>query len=82
MKLYKGTATVVGRRSPYSLYDVGLSTYAKGDEFDHNSAVGFIYCWGLPGKTAAKARAAATKKKAPAKKAPAKKTAAKKPAKK
>ena len=34
IKLYKGTATVVGRRSPYSLYDVGLSTYAKGDEFD------------------------------------------------
>ncbi len=71
VKLFKGTATVVGRKSPYSLYDVGLSTYAKGDEFDHNSAVGFIYCWGLPGKTAAKAHAGA-----PAKKS--KKTAAKK----
>lgn len=55
MKLYKGSCTAVGRKSPYSLYDVGLSTYAKGDSFDHTSAVGFIYCWGLPDKTAARA---------------------------
>ena len=82
VKLYKGTATVVGRRSPYSLYDVGLSTYAKGDEFDHKSAVGFIYCWGLPGKTAAKAHMKADKKKTPAKKAAAAKKAPAKTAKK
>ena len=55
VKLFKGSATVVGRRSEYSLYDEGLSTYAKGDVFDHTSAVGFIYCWGLPNKTTAKA---------------------------
>ena len=55
VKLFKGTVTVVGRKSPYSLYDEGLATYAKGDEFDHKSAVGFIYCWGLPNKTTAKA---------------------------
>lgn len=55
VKLFKGTATVVGRKSPYSLYDSGLSTYAKGDTFDHKSAVGFIYIWGLPGRTIAKA---------------------------
>jgi len=78
VKLYKGTATVVGRRSPYSLYDVGLSTYAKGDGFDHSSAVGFIYCWGLPGKTAAKAHAKAPKKTVKKTAAPAKKTATKK----
>jgi len=54
VKLFKGSATVVGRKSEYSLYDEGLSTYAKGDSFDHNSAVGFIYCWGLPNKTTAK----------------------------
>jgi len=56
VKLHKGNCTVVGRKSPYSLYDEGLSTYAKGDKFDHTSAVGFIYCWGLPDKTAAKAQ--------------------------
>ncbi|MDD7424673.1 MAG: argininosuccinate synthase [Candidatus Methanomethylophilaceae archaeon] len=57
VKLFKGNATVVGRKSPYSLYDEGLATYAKGDEFDHKSAVGFIYCWGLPNKTAARVHA-------------------------
>jgi argininosuccinate synthase len=55
MKLFKGNATVVGRRSENSLYDEGLSTYAGGDEFDHTSAEGFIYCWGLPNRTTAKA---------------------------
>lgn len=53
VKLFKGNATVVGRKSPYSLYDEGLATYAEGDGFDHKSAVGFIYCWGLPNKTVA-----------------------------
>ena len=54
VKLFKGSAMAVGRKSPYSLYEEGLATYAKGDEFDHKSAIGFIYCWGLPNKTAAK----------------------------
>ena len=57
VKLYKGQAVVVGRKSDYSLYDEGLSTYAAGDSFDHTSAVGFIYVWGLPGRTVTKARA-------------------------
>jgi argininosuccinate synthase len=55
VKLYKGSAVTVGRKSPYSLYDSGLSTYAKGDSFDHTAAVGFIYCWGLPNETTARA---------------------------
>ena len=58
VKLYKGNAMVVGRKSPYSMYDEGLSTYAEGDVFDHNSATGFIYVWGLPGRTAAKSHSA------------------------
>lgn len=56
LKLYKGNCTVVGRKSEYSLYDTSLATYAKGDHFDHTSATGFIYCWGLPDKTAARAQ--------------------------
>ena len=48
IKLFKGSAVVVGRDSPYSLYSEALSTYAKGDEFDHSAAKGFIYVWGLP----------------------------------
>ncbi|KXG75678.1 Argininosuccinate synthase [Fervidicola ferrireducens] len=50
VKLYKGNATVVGRKSPHSLYDVKLATYAEGDLFDHKAAVGFIALWGLPTK--------------------------------
>ncbi|WP_287128390.1 argininosuccinate synthase [Candidatus Cyanaurora vandensis] len=50
LKLFKGQATVVGRRSPQSLYDNGLATYAQGDSFDHRAAEGFIYVWGLPTK--------------------------------
>ena len=48
LKLFKGSAVVVGRDSPYSLYSTSLSTYAKGDAFDHSAAKGFIYVWGLP----------------------------------
>jgi len=52
MKLFKGSAVVVGRKSPLSLYDEGLVTYQTGDVFDHTSAKGFIYVWGLPSKVA------------------------------
>jgi argininosuccinate synthase len=55
VKLYKGSANVVGRASRYSLYDTAVSTYDVQDEFDHSAAKGFIYVWGLPLRTAAKA---------------------------
>lgn len=55
LKLYKGSVNVVGRKSDYSLYDTAISTYGKEDEFDHSAAKGFIYVWGLPLRTAAKA---------------------------
>ncbi|WNC60640.1 argininosuccinate synthase [Thermosynechococcus sp. QS41] len=48
VKLFKGTARVVGRRSPYSLYTPDLATYGAEDQFDHRAAEGFIYVWGLP----------------------------------
>ncbi len=48
IRLYKGQATVVGRRSPKSLYSYALATYDRGDQFDHDNAVGFIKIWGLP----------------------------------
>ncbi|HHY98777.1 MAG TPA: argininosuccinate synthase [Firmicutes bacterium] len=52
MKLFKGVAAVVGRKSPYSLYDHSLATYDKGDAFNHSAAKGFIDIWGLPTKVA------------------------------
>ncbi|QSF49465.1 MULTISPECIES: argininosuccinate synthase [unclassified Thermosynechococcus] len=48
VKLFKGTARVVGRRSPYSLYTPDLATYGAEDQFNHKAAEGFIYVWGLP----------------------------------
>ncbi len=53
VRLYKGNAVVVGRKSPASLYATDLATYDKGDQFDHTCAEGFIYVWGLPLKTIA-----------------------------
>ena len=59
VKLHKGSATVVGRKSPFSLYDFSLATYDKGDQFDRTAAVGFINIWGLPSRVQSKAQAPA-----------------------
>ncbi len=48
IKLYRGSATVVGRTSPTSLYSFKLATYDKGDKFDQTLAEGFNRLWGLP----------------------------------
>jgi argininosuccinate synthase len=53
LKLFKGTCSVVGRKSPYSLYSFSLATYDKGDKFDQKDSPGFIRLWGLPVKTQA-----------------------------
>jgi len=54
VKLFKGSAQVVGRKSPFALYDLGLATYGEGDTFDHGAAAGFIRLHGLPIETAAR----------------------------
>jgi argininosuccinate synthase len=48
VRLHRGTAVVVGRRSEHSLYSTSLATYGKGDAFDHKAAEGFIGVFGLP----------------------------------
>lgn len=47
MKLFKGSAVVVGRKSSFALYKHKLATYGKGDLFDGKAAVGFIKLFGL-----------------------------------
>src|SRR5580765_1756848 len=43
VKLYKGNVTVIGRQSPYSLYDQELVTFEEGKvAYDHRDAAGFI----------------------------------------
>jgi argininosuccinate synthase len=58
LKLFKGGHRVVGRRSPYALYDRALATYDAGDSFDRGATEGFIKIWGLPIETAARKAAA------------------------
>ena len=54
LKLFKGSCHVVGRRSPFALYDQALATYDAGDLFDRSATEGFIKIWGLPIETAAR----------------------------
>ena len=53
LRLNRGNCTVVGRSSPYALYQYELATYDRGDQFDHTSAEGFISLYGLPVRTQA-----------------------------
>jgi len=53
VKLLKGKATVVGRKSENSLYSKKLATYETGDQFDHEAAKGFIRLHGLGQQTQA-----------------------------
>jgi argininosuccinate synthase len=50
VRLHKGQASVVGRRSDRGLYVADLATYDEGDAFDHTKAEGFVQLWGLPTK--------------------------------
>ncbi|MCS7138517.1 MAG: argininosuccinate synthase [Crenarchaeota archaeon] len=47
VKLFKGEAMVVGRRSLKSLYDEKRATYSSLSKFDQSLAEGFIQLWGL-----------------------------------
>ncbi|WP_338608463.1 argininosuccinate synthase [Pelagibacterium nitratireducens] len=52
LKLYKGSANVVGRSSPNSLYSEDLVTFEEGTgTYDHHDAEGFIKLNGLRLKT-------------------------------
>jgi argininosuccinate synthase len=65
VRLFKGNCQVVGRKSPYSLYDYSLATYDKGDVFDHSASPGFIHVWGLPVRTQAKVQPEAPEQRHP-----------------
>jgi len=55
LKLYKGQAILVGRESPYSLYDQELVTFEEGAvAYDHRDAEGFIKLNALRLRTLAK----------------------------
>ena len=53
VKLYKGTAQTVGRKSPYSLYQEELATFGADEVYNQKDAEGFINLFGLPMKVQA-----------------------------
>jgi len=53
LKLYKGSCSVVGRTSPYSLYREDLATFGQDDTYQQGDATGFINLFGLPLKVKA-----------------------------
>jgi argininosuccinate synthase len=53
MKLYKGQAMLVGRRSPHSLYREDYVTFDEDDVYNQADAEGFIRLFGLPMKVEA-----------------------------
>ena len=55
LRLYKGTVSVTGRRSPHSLYSEALATFEDGGAtYDHRDAGGFIRLVGLGARVVAR----------------------------
>jgi argininosuccinate synthase len=53
MKLFKGQAQVVGRRSQNSLFSKELATFGRDEVYQQSDATGFIALYGLPLKVRA-----------------------------
>jgi argininosuccinate synthase len=53
VKLYKGSATALSARSPWSLYSEDLATFGHSASFEHKDSYGFVRLYGLPGMVAA-----------------------------
>jgi argininosuccinate synthase len=53
LKLFRGTHSVAGRSSPFSLYDERFVTFGEDDVYDQADAAGFIRLYGLPMRVAA-----------------------------
>ena len=53
VKLYKGSAQIVSRTSPVSLYREDLASFGHAASYDHADAAGFIRLFGLPLRAAA-----------------------------
>jgi len=50
LKLYKGNISVVGRRSPNSLYDAEVASMEGGGSYNQDDAEGFLRIMGLPSR--------------------------------
>jgi argininosuccinate synthase len=57
LKLWKGSITDAGMKSPFSLYDASLASFTTGPLFSHKDSEGFINLFGLPTKVRARLNA-------------------------
>ena len=53
LKLYKGSITIAGRKSPFSLYREDYASFGEEDVYNQQDAHGFIQLFGLPLKVEA-----------------------------
>jgi argininosuccinate synthase len=53
LRLFKGTAAVVGRESEYALYDERFVTFGEDDVYEQSDAAGFIRLYGLSARVRA-----------------------------
>src|SRR5829696_1040551 len=47
LRLYKGSATIIGRESVHALYDERFVTFGEDDVYEQSDAAGFIRLYGL-----------------------------------
>jgi argininosuccinate synthase len=57
VRLFKGSVTVLGRESPFSLYSEAYATFGADDTYKQADAAGFIRLFGLPIRIAAQVKA-------------------------
>jgi argininosuccinate synthase len=53
LRLFKGSANVIGRESPYALYDERFVTFGEDDVYQQSDAAGFIRLYGLSARVRA-----------------------------
>jgi argininosuccinate synthase len=53
LRLFKGTASVVGRESEFALYDERFVTFGEDDVYEQSDAAGFIRLFGLSARVRA-----------------------------
>src|SRR5262249_1103682 len=53
LRLYKGSASVVGRESAHALYDERFVTFGEDDVYEQSDAAGFIRLFALPARVRA-----------------------------
>ncbi len=56
VKLFKGSCTVVGRKSPLTLYSHDIASFDSANLYDHKDASGFLRIFGLPSRVEAMMR--------------------------